>query len=302
MINKARLLALTGITALLSIASINAADNQKGTTQNAQQPKDEKAGQAAPKQELTQADITKVSEAFGHFIGRNLNSPGIKFDLESIIKGMRDGAAGKPAPMSDKEYEQMMAKVQENAFNTLSQENLKAANDYLAKNAKADKVIELKPGKLQYQVLKEGTGAPVQPHSTPLINYVGRYIDGTVFGSSEDVGGPITIPLDQTIPGFSEGLVGMKEGEKRKLWVHPDLGYGTAGHLPPNSLLIFEVEIVKAAQQHDTTQADEEDDDIAPIAVGNDKGDDMDTDDDSSESLDADTKSDASKAKPIQKK
>ena len=44
---------------------------------------------------------------------------------------------------------------------------------------------------------------------------------------------PITIPLDQTIPGFSKGIVGMKEGEKRRLFVHPDLGYGTTGQLPP---------------------------------------------------------------------
>jgi len=67
-----------------------------------------------------------------------------------------------------------------------------------------------------------------------------------VFGSSEETGGPITIPLDQTIPGFSKGLVGMKEGEKRRLFVHPDLGYGTMGQLPPNELLIFDIEVVKA--------------------------------------------------------
>ena len=54
------------------------------------------------------------------------------------------------------------------------------------------------------------------------------------------------LPIKQSIPGFAKGLVGMKEGEKRILYIHPELAYGLAGHLPPNSLLIFEVEIVKA--------------------------------------------------------
>lgn len=54
------------------------------------------------------------------------------------------------------------------------------------------------------------------------------------------------ISLDETIPGFNKGLIGMKEGEKRTLFIHPDYGYGTSGYLPPNSLLTFEVELIKA--------------------------------------------------------
>jgi len=89
-----------------------------------------------------------------------------------------------------------------------------------------------------------------------LINYTGKYIDGTVFGSSETAGGPITVPIDQTIPGFSKGIVGMKEGEKRRLFVHPDMGYGTTGQLPPNSMLIFDIEVVKATSpDKDVTDA-----------------------------------------------
>lgn len=195
---------------------------------------------------ITPEDILKVSEAFGNFIGRNLKAPGVNFDLDSIIKGMRDGYAGKPSPMSDKEYEEMMAKIQEMAYRQLSTENLKAANAFMEQNKKADKVIEIVPGKLQYLILQPGTGATVEEHNSPQIHYVGKFLDGSTFGSSQDAGGPITIPLDQTIPGFSKGLLGMKEGEKRKLFVHPDLGYGTSGHLPPNSLLIFEVEVIKA--------------------------------------------------------
>lgn len=191
-------------------------------------------------------DIKVLSEAFGHFIGRNLKSPGVQFDVDSIIKGIREGASGAPAPMNDQEYEVAMMKLQEQAYEALSKDNLQAANAFLIENKGKTDVIEIEPGKLQYTVLTPGTGAEVQKNATPLINYKGTYIDGTTFGSSEEVGGPITIPLDQTIPGFSKGIVGMKEGEKRRLFIHPDLGYGTLGNLPPNALLIFDIEVMKA--------------------------------------------------------
>ncbi len=140
----------------------------------------------------------------------------------------------------------------------------------MEKNKKKNEVIEVVPDKLQYTILKQGDGVVVEAHSSPKIHYTGKYQDGTVFGTSEEMGGPITIPLDQTIPGFSKGIVGMKEGEKRRLFVHPDLGYGTTGQLPPNELLIFDIEVTKAnsdkaksnsadGEQGDT-QADDEDD------------------------------------------
>lgn len=289
MMNKNRFFSLTSVTMMLICSCACAEESstkmetkkpadktiaQNGNTKPAAtgpvQPKD-------PKDEpISQADVVRVSEAFGNFVGRNLKSPGINFDLDSIIKGMRDGYAGKPAPMSDKEYETLMAKIQQQAYKKLSEENLKAANEFLAKNAKADKVVVLEPGKLEYTIVKEGNGAVVKEHDSPQIQYEGKFLDGKTFGSSKDTGGPITVPLDQTIPGFSKGIVGMKEGEKRTLWVHPDVGYGTTGHMPPNSLLIFDIEVVKANAPEPLSLDDDEDlsDDLS---FGDD---DMDDDDD----------------------
>lgn len=206
----------------------------------------------------TQIDMVKLSEAFGHFIGKHLQAPGMKFDMESMIKGIREGAAGNPSPLSEKEYEEMMAAAQEKAFKEMSTVNLDAANDFMKKNSKAEGVVEIVPGKLQYQIIKAGSGSSVDAHATPMIHYSGKYLDGTVFGTSEEIGGPIPIPLDQTIPGFSKGIAGMKEGEKRKLFVHPELGYGTSGQLPPNELLIFEIEVVKADSEKDKKSASNE--------------------------------------------
>lgn len=246
MLNKKRFLALAGILAIFTIGSLTAADNK--TNANKTQTSSE------------EVDMKKLSEAFGNFIGRNLKSPGVTFDMDSIIKGMRDGAEGKPAPMTDQEYETMMYKVQEIAFNKLSEDNLKAAEAFMAKNAQDASVKTIVPGKLQYIILQEGKGAVVPENGTPSIKYTAKYIDGTVFDSSEAAGGPITIPLEQTVPGFSKGIAGMKEGEKRKLFIHPDLAYGKTGQLPPNSALVFEVEVVKAVGDMKNLESKEDED------------------------------------------
>lgn len=236
-------------------------------------------------EDISKEDISKISEAFGHFIGRNLNTPGVKLDVEAVIKGIRDGAAGKPAPLSDKEYEEKMLQLQKVAYNRLAEQNMKAANDYLKDNATKTDIVVVEPGKLQYQILEKGNGAEVKASSNPMINYTGKYIDGTTFGASSEMGGPISIPLDQTIPGFSKGIQGMKEGEKRRLFVHPDLGYGTLGNLPPNSLLIFDIEVVKADSPRSSNNEDE---DLLPL---------IDDEDD----LDADSDADSLESKPASK-
>lgn len=241
MLNKTRFIPLTVLGLLFGCCSLQA-EVSAGSTGAVK----EALGETGAAEQPVEIDMKKLSQAFGNFIGRNLKSPGLSFDINSIITGIRDGAEGQPSPLTEKEYEEMMAAVQERAFKEMSSTNLKAADDFMAKNAKETGIIEVVPGKLQYSVLKAGTGASVEPHSSPKIHYTGKYQDGTVFGTSEEMGGPITIPLDQTIPGFSKGIAGMKEGEKRRLFVHPDLGYGTSGQLPPNELLIFDIEVVKA--------------------------------------------------------
>ena len=250
MFRQSRIAKIICLSTLFMTGSVMAADSSQNigsttstTTTTTTTPKVETS---VVKEKEMPIDMVKLSKAFGNFIGRNLQSPGLKFDLDNLIEGIRDGAAGKPSPLTEKEYETMMAAVQEKAFKEMSETNLKAANEYMEKNSKENNVKVIIPNQLQYSILTEGTGAEVTAHASPKIQYSGKYKDGTVFGSSEEMGGPIVIPLDQTIPGFSKGIVGMKEGEKRRLFVHPDLGYGTTGQLPPNELLIFDIEVVKA--------------------------------------------------------
>ncbi|MBI2743848.1 MAG: FKBP-type peptidyl-prolyl cis-trans isomerase [Chlamydiales bacterium] len=193
--------------------------------------------------EKAHADIAKISEAFGHLIGKNMETLGVDFDVERVAQGMRDSAQGKKSPMSEEECVQALTSVQEALFKKQAQENLKNATAFLEKNAKEKNVVVLNEGKLQYKIEKTGAGDKIEEHHTPLIRYVGKYLDGSVFGASKE---EEALSLDETIAGIQQGLLGMKEGEKRTLFIHPDLAYGTTGLLPPNSLLTFEVEVVKA--------------------------------------------------------
>lgn len=95
-----------------------------------------------------------------------------------------------------------------------------------------------------------GTGQEVKAGDTILVHYTGSLIDGTVFDSSKRRGEPISfgIGIGQVIQGWDQGIVGMKEGGTRVLSIPPELGYGARGagaSIPPNSSLIFEVELIE---------------------------------------------------------
>jgi peptidylprolyl isomerase len=101
---------------------------------------------------------------------------------------------------------------------------------------------------LKYVDLVEGTGASPQPGKTVSVNYTGTLENGTKFDSSYDHGQPyeFQIGTGAVITGWDEGIMTMKVGGKRKLIVPPRLGYGprAQGNIPPNSTLIFEVELL----------------------------------------------------------
>jgi FKBP-type peptidyl-prolyl cis-trans isomerase len=105
------------------------------------------------------------------------------------------------------------------------------------------------PSGLKYQVLKQGTGtvSPKPTTDTVNVHYHGTLLDGTVFDSSVERGQPISFPLNRVIPGWTEGLQLMKVGDKFKFEIPPNLAYGAASpspKIPPNSTLVFEVELL----------------------------------------------------------
>jgi FKBP-type peptidyl-prolyl cis-trans isomerase len=104
-------------------------------------------------------------------------------------------------------------------------------------------------GELKMEDLVVGTGAEAKKGNTVSVHYTGWLTDGKKFDSSKDHGQPFSFALGggQVIQGWDEGVAGMKVGGKRKLTIPPEKGYGKQGFpgaIPPNSTLVFEVELL----------------------------------------------------------
>lgn len=106
---------------------------------------------------------------------------------------------------------------------------------------------------MKVEILKQGTGAQARAGDNISVNYVGTLENGTKFDSSIDRGTPFTFTLGtgSVIKGWDLGVLGMKVGEKRRLTIPSELGYGATGAggvIPPNATLIFEVDMLKIGE------------------------------------------------------
>ncbi|MGO2127573.1 MAG: FKBP-type peptidyl-prolyl cis-trans isomerase [Pseudoalteromonas prydzensis] len=125
--------------------------------------------------------------------------------------------------------------------------NAQIEADFLVANSKVEGVIEIASG-LQYKVVSS-SGSETKPSPTSMVNvhYHGTLLDGSVFDSSVERNSPISFGLNQVIKGWTEGLQLMSEGDKYTFYIPHQLAYGEkrVGSIPPASLLIFEVELLK---------------------------------------------------------
>jgi len=118
---------------------------------------------------------------------------------------------------------------------------------FLNSNAQEEGVVTTDSG-LQYKVLEAGAGEQ-HPAATDRVkvHYHGTLLNGTVFDSSVDRGQPIDFGLNQVIPGWTEGVQLMVEGEKTRFYIPSQLAYGnrSVGRIPAGSVLIFDVELIE---------------------------------------------------------
>jgi FKBP-type peptidyl-prolyl cis-trans isomerase FklB len=203
----------------------------------------------------------KSSYAIGVNVGNNFNKQKVPLNVDAFAAGVKDGIAGKPKMTEAEIRETMMAfeKEMENRQKEAAEKSKGESEKFLAENKTKPGVKTTADG-LEYKVIKEGAGASPKATDTVTVNYEGKLIDGTVFDSSYKRGQAATFPLNAVIKGWTEGLQLMKVGGKSQLFIPSDLGYGERGagaDIPPNSVLIFEVELlgIKAPETPTPTPA-----------------------------------------------
>jgi FKBP-type peptidyl-prolyl cis-trans isomerase FklB len=205
---------------------------------------EEKADLKDPKQRL--------SYSIGADIGTNLKKQGLDLDAKVLAAGLADVYSGNSA-LSEAEIRQTLTDWQkefkakmESKQKEVGGANLKSGEEFMAANGKKEGVNSL-PSGLQYKVVKAGSGKSPQAADTVRVHYHGTLIDGTVFDSSVERGEPISFGVREVIPGWTEALQLMKEGDKWQLFIPSKLAYGEAAAGPkigPNSTLVFEVELL----------------------------------------------------------
>jgi FKBP-type peptidyl-prolyl cis-trans isomerase len=195
-------------------------------------------------------DFKNLGEKMGYIYGTNIGS-GLKMlpievDVNMLARGIRDAIAGNQPALSDEQIDATVHEFQQ-AVDTA---NKKQEETFLANNKKKEGVKAL-PSGLQYKVLKKGTGSKPKSEDTVVANYRGTLLNGAEFDSSYKRGEPLETPVTGVIKGWTEALQLMEEGAKWELYVPAKLAYGERGNgaIGPNTMLIFEIELLKVAKQ-----------------------------------------------------
>jgi len=194
----------------------------------------------------------KESYSLGYQFGQSLKAQELDINLEVYESGIKDALGGKNPSLSREEMQKTISELQQRIAATrqkglkeMAEKNLAEGKAFLEENKKKEGIKTL-PSGLQYKVLAQGSGKTPQATDSGTVNYKGTRVNGTEFDNSYKRGKPTTFQVGKVIKGWTEALQLMKEGSKWELFIPPELGYGNrgAGPVPPNSILLFEVELI----------------------------------------------------------
>jgi FKBP-type peptidyl-prolyl cis-trans isomerase len=203
------------------------------------------------------------SYSLGYQFGRNVASPDVELDTEVLVAAVRDALDGKKPLMSLTEMRETVNELRRKVLLMQGQRtkeraagNLEEAKAFLAANGKKEGVLTL-PSGLQYKVIREGKGIGPKMTDGVRMRYRSTLTSGAEFDNTLDLadGDVPVIPVMGAHKGWTEALQLMKPGSKWQIFVPPHLGYGEsqAGSIPPNSVLIYELELLSVV---DRTGAD----------------------------------------------
>lgn len=198
-------------------------------------------------------DAQKFGYAIGVDLGKSLQPVKADVDIDSLKAGLDDAVNGKTPKLDDAAREEVKMSVAKKLQEKQVAERQKQADTakvegekFLADNAKKAGIKTTASG-LQYEVLTEGKGDHPKASDQVTVHYKGTLLNGEEFDSSYSRNQPVTFPLGNVIPGWTEGVQLMTPGSKYKFYIPAALGYGERGagvKIGPNETLVFEVELL----------------------------------------------------------
>lgn len=229
----------------------------------------------------------KLNYAVGYDVGRSVKLNKMSVEKDIFFQGMLDGEADDGSSNSGlltaserievkQAHAQFRREIEREEQLAAADENLKKAKAFLKKNKRKKGVITTESG-LQYRILKSGRGPKPTEEDTVTVHYKGTLLDGTEFDSSYRRNQPATFAVSRVVKGWTEALQLMSVRSKWKVYIPPELGYGVRGagaKIPPNSVIIFEIELLEIDSARDDDSSSENENeaslnvaDILPIGV-----------------------------------
>ena len=196
-------------------------------------------------------DTDSISYSIGADIGDNLINQGIDINYDAFSAGFRNGYEKEEHLLTIEKRRELFKSMQDRMRVKQQAEASKAlekAENFLKDNKDKNKDIQVTKSGLQYRVIKKGSGkSPDSSSDQVRVHYEGKLLDGTIFDSSYKKGEPFVTRLNRVIKGWTEGIQLMNEGSEYEFFIHPRLAYGARRNndIPPNSVLIFKVELQK---------------------------------------------------------
>lgn len=190
-------------------------------------------------------DKQQLSEYMGYLMWKSLQEKDVQYDLEDVIQGLKKAEKGEYFNLNEERYRMLLIENEKNQFEQKSQKNLSQANDFLRQIKDEKGVQEIEKGKLYFKQIIAGNETKIHKKDSGLFHIKCYTLNKETITDTYAQNKPTIQNLESAIQGFKRGVSGMAEGEKRILYIHPDLGYGIFRNFEPNVLLITEVKLIK---------------------------------------------------------
>lgn len=201
-----------------------------------------------PKDVTLTDENKKVSYGLGVLMASNVKMQGAdSLDIEALSVAFRDVYQGKTLKIAQEEAMTVVQRYMQACMEKKTTLLKGEGEAFLAANKTKEGVVTTASG-LQYKVVAAGKGKTPLASDQVTVHYTGKLLDGTVFDSSVERGQPASFGVGQVIPGWTEALQLMHEGDKWLLYIPYALAYGergAGGQIPPYATLVFEVELIK---------------------------------------------------------